>query len=136
MARSKRNTGSALGPSWTENVTWPLLCPYKVPVTLLPREEDFPVISRLETPEEEGDSGRLTRLMMAREKKESFTLTFTVFLEEEVTLWKGTRKSSCSGMGGIKEEEEEEEEERERACNLRAGEVSGLIFLVLQLKLL
>lgn len=78
------------------------------------------MISWLETPEEEGDGGRLTRLMMAR--------------EEEVTLWKGTRKSSCSGMGGIKEEEEEEE--RERACNLRAGEVSGLIFLVLQLKLL
>ena len=92
------------------------------------------MISWLETPEEEGDGGRLTRLMMAREKKESFTLTFTVFLEEEVTLWKGTRKSSCSGMGGIKEEEEEEQ--RERACNLRAGEVSGLIFLVLQLKLL
>lgn len=91
MARSKSNTGSVLGPYWTENVTWPLLCPYKVPVTLLPREEDdLPVTSEMSWLEEDGgegremklQTGRLTRLTRERKKEESFKLTFTTILEE------------------------------------------------------
>ncbi|KAL0671684.1 hypothetical protein Bca4012_034388 [Brassica carinata] len=118
MARSKSSTGSDLGPYWTENVTWPLLCPYNVPVTLLPREEDPPLtseISWLETLEEEDGGegsertlhvGRLMRFMRERKKDGSFTVTFTVLLveeeeetgrweeEEEEQLRQGTRKSS------------------------------------------
>jgi hypothetical protein len=84
MARSRSKTGSDLWLYWTENVTWPLLCPYRVPVTLLPREEDPPVtseISWLETLEEEdGGEGResilqagmLMMLMKERKSKENF----------------------------------------------------------------
>jgi hypothetical protein len=96
MARSKSKTGSDLGSYWTENVTWPLLCPYNVPVTLLPREEDPPVtseISWLETPEEVEDggdgrernlqAGMLMTLMRERKKEESFKWNFPMLLEEE-----------------------------------------------------
>lgn len=73
-------------------MTWPLLCPYNVPVTLLPREEDdLPVTSEMSWLEEDGgegremklQTGRLTRLMRERKKEESFKLTFTTILEEE-----------------------------------------------------
>ena len=73
-------------------MTWPLLCPYKVPVTLLPREEDdLLVTSEMSWLEEDGgegremklQTGRLTRLMRERKKEESFKLTFTTILEEE-----------------------------------------------------
>lgn len=153
MARSRSKTGSDLGSYWTENVTWPLLCPYRVPVTLLPREEDPPVTSEmswLETPEEEdGGEGRernlhagmLMTLMRERKREESFNWSFPIFLDEdeeeeeeretEEHLRQGTRKSLCSGMVGIKAEED-----GERPCKPRAGEVAGLIFLVSQLKLL
>ena len=88
-------------------MTWPLLCPYNVPVTLFPREEEPPVrkeIIWLETLEEEGNerklqTGRLMRLMRQRKKEESFKLIFTMLLEEEEedeeeSLQLGTRKSS------------------------------------------
>lgn len=154
MARSRSKTGSDLGSYWTENVTWPLRCPYSVPVTLLPREDDPPVtseISWLETPEDGGE-GRarnlqagmlMTLLMRERKKEESFKWSFPILIEEEDEeeeaglretdehLRQETTKSSFSGMVGIKAEEE-----GERAWKLRAGEVVGLIFLVLQLKLL
>ncbi|KAJ4904056.1 Uncharacterized protein Rs2_18007 [Raphanus sativus] len=122
MARSKSKTGSDFGPYWTENVTWPLLCPYNVPVTFLPREEDPPVtseISWLETLEEEDGGegrqmtlhmGRLMRLMRERKKEGSFTLTFTVlFVEEDEEsgrrevvehLRQGTRKLEFVGRDG------------------------------------
>lgn len=138
-------------------MTWPLLCPYNVPVTLLPREEDPPVTSEIswfETPEEVEDggdgrernlqAGMLMMLMRERKKEESFKLNFPMLVEEEDEeedengrreteehLLQGTRKSSFSGMDGIKAEEE-----GERLWKPRAGEVAGLIFLVLQLKLL
>lgn len=75
----------------------------------------------LETLEEEGNerklqTGRLMSLMRERKREESFTLTLTMLLEEEEeeeeeeSLPQGMRKSSCSGMVGIKAREEGERE--------------------------
>lgn len=83
-------------------MTWPLLCPYSVPVTLLPREEDPPVtseISWLETPDEEdGGEGRerilqlgmFMTLMRERKSAESFKWNFPILLEDEDEEERGT----------------------------------------------
>lgn len=105
-------------------------------------------ISWLDWPEDGGEgrernlqAGRLMMLMRERKSDESFKWSFPMLLlleeeeedeeefgrrETEEHLRQGTRKSSCSGMVGIKAEEE-----GERAWKLRAGEAAGLILLEL-----